>query len=256
MARGLGTRMRRAGTATTISPDQAKAADSGVKGMVPVGRPFIDYLLGGLAEAGYTQVCVVTGPEHQSFRAYCDDLATSRIRISHAIQTEPRGTADAVRAAEEFAGREEFLVLNSDNYYPITALRTARELEGPGLIAFSAHAMIEEAEVPVDRVSAFPRVAVDDRGFLAKLVTSSPQGEQGYLSMNCWRFGPTIFEACRSISPSPRGELELPDAVEYSISRLGQKYRVEFSPEPVLDLSSRADIARVARLLRTLEVRL
>jgi glucose-1-phosphate thymidylyltransferase len=63
--------------------------------------------------------------------------------------------------------------------------------------------------------------------------------------MNCWRFSPRIFEACRAIQPSVRGELELPDAVQYSIDRLGESYRVLLSDAGVLDLSTRADVARV-----------
>ena len=51
-------------------------------------------------------------------------------------------------------------------------------------------------------------------------------GEPAYVSMNCWRFGPAIFEACRKIKPSSRGELELPDAVQYAIEELGERFKV------------------------------
>ena len=72
--------------------------------------------------------------------------------------------------------------------------------------------------------------------------------------MNCWGFGPAIFEACRAIAPSPRGEVEIPDAVQYSIDRLGERYEVVRCKAPVLDLSSRADVAPVAALLAGKEV--
>ena len=255
MARGLGTRMRRVDPVAVLDQDQASAADSGVKGMIPVGRPFIDFLLGALADVGFTDVGLVIGPEHDAVRRHTEGLNLQRVRITHVIQREPRGTADAVAAAEAFAGSDDFLVINSDNYYPVTALRAARMLDGPGLIAFSARAMIEQG-VPIDRVSAFPGVVVDGRGSLSSLETSGRRVATDYVSMNCWRFGSSIFEACRSIGPSPRGERELPDAVEYSMRRLGQRYRVERSDQPVLDLSSRSDIERVARQLEGLEVHL
>ena len=38
-------------------------------------------------------------------------------------------------AAEAFAGRDPFLVLNSDNLYPASVLRSLVELDGPGLPA-------------------------------------------------------------------------------------------------------------------------
>ena len=256
LARGLGTRMRKPGADLDLSDDQLAAAGTGVKAMVPVGRPFIEYQLSRLADAGYDDICLVTGPEHQALRDYCGQLPLRRIRVSSAIQAEPRGTADAVAAAAAFAGSDEFLVINSDNLYPLAALRTARQFTGPGLVAFSARTMVEDAGVPADRVATFPRVRSNPDGWLTSLGPGPGDPAKGYVSMNCWRFGPTIFEACRAIAPSARSELELPDAVQYSMTQLGQRYHVAYSNEPVLDLSSQADIGRVTRQLAAVVVRL
>ena len=247
--------MRKSGPAVALTHEQLEAAGTGVKAMVPVGRPFIEYQLSRLADAGYDDLCLVTGPEHQAVRDYCSGLPLRRIRISHAIQAQPRGTADAVAASAGFAGSDEFLVINSDNLYPTASLAAIRALDGPGLVAFAARAMIEEAGVPADRIAAFPRIRSDEHGILTALSREPGEPADGYVSMNCWRFGPTIFDACRSIPPSPRNELELPDAVEYSMTRLGQHYRVMHSNDPVLDLSSRADIGRVTRQLADVAVR-
>jgi len=76
------------------------------------------------------------------------------------------------------------------------------------------------------------------------------------VGMNCWRFTPTIFQACRSIGPSPRGELEITDAAQYAIDRLGERFHVFRCSEPVLDLSSRGDIESVAKRLAGVKVNL
>jgi len=59
-----------------------------------------------------------------------------------------------------------------------------------------------------------------------------------------------IFEACRAIEPSSRGEYEIPDAVQYTIDQFGEQYGVVHCEEPVLDLSRREDIPTVADRLR------
>jgi glucose-1-phosphate thymidylyltransferase len=243
MARGLGTRMRPVDPNAPMTTEQAEIAASGVKGMIPVGRPFMDYILGALADAGCTDICLVTGPEHSSVRAYYDALETSRIRISHAIQPIPRGTADAVASAEAFVGSDPFLALNSDNFYPMEAFRSLMLLEGPGLVAFTLEGL-EKAGIPPERIATFPLVEANGEGRLVRL-TDIARGTSPAASMNCWRFSPRIFEACRAIAPSPRGEFELPDAVQYSIDLLGESYRVILSDAGVLDLSTRADVARV-----------
>jgi glucose-1-phosphate thymidylyltransferase len=72
--------------------------------------------------------------------------------------------------------------------------------------------------------------------------------------MNSWRFSPRIFEACAAISRSARGELELQDAAQYAIDRLGETFQVVPWRGGVLDLSGRGDIAAVTERLRDVEV--
>ena len=74
--------------------------------------------------------------------------------------------------------------------------------------------------------------------------------------MNCWRFGPTIFEACRSIDRSLRGEYEIPDAVLYSVQQQCVRFRIVPSDEPVLDMTGPGDIESVKSRLAHEEVSL
>ena len=73
-----------------------------------------------------------------------------------------------------------------------------------------------------------------------------------FVSMNCWRFSPVIFDACRAIPRSARNEYELADAVQYAMGTLGERFRVVRSNGVVWDLSTRRDIAAVAEGLRNL----
>jgi dTDP-glucose pyrophosphorylase len=75
------------------------------------------------------------------------------------------------------------------------------------------------------------------------------------VSMNLWSFTPVIFEACARVRPSPRGELEIQDAVNLAVRELGERFRVLTMHAGVLDLSSRADVAFVADQLAAIEPR-
>jgi glucose-1-phosphate thymidylyltransferase len=66
--------------------------------------------------------------------------------------------------------------------------------------------------------------------------------------MNLWRFDARIFEVCRDVPRSARGEFELPEAVALAMRR-GVKFRAIPARGPVLDLSRRADAADVERRL-------
>jgi glucose-1-phosphate thymidylyltransferase len=247
---------------TALDASQSTAADFGLKAMIPVGRPFLDYVLSGLADAGFKQACLVIGPEHDTVREYYTKTVTpQRIQVSFTIQDEPVGTANAVLAAEEFAGDDEFLVINSDNYYPAEALALIQSLSQPGTVLFEAWALVCKTNIPAERIRAFAYCVVDRDGYLADIVekpdtaATAELGARKLVSMNCWRFGADIFNACREVPLSSRGEHELPQAVKLAIQR-GTKFKVAICSAGVLDLSRRSDIAAVADRLRDIEVRL
>jgi glucose-1-phosphate thymidylyltransferase len=227
--------------------------------MIPIDRPFLDYVLSGLADAGFSRACLITGPEHQLMRNYyLFQAPPRRLRIDFAIQQQPLGTADAVLAAKAFAGNEPFLVINSDNYYPVSALRAMRELAEAGLALFDRDRLIAEGNIPADRVLKFALAKVNREGYLERILEKPSEeilrqvSSPVYVSMNCWVFSPTIFRACQSIRPSSRGELELTDAVQYAIDTLEESFKALPVQGAVLDMSSRSDIAVVAEKLRGL----
>jgi dTDP-glucose pyrophosphorylase len=256
LARGLGTRMRKQDDSAVLDQEQTAVAGSGVKAMIPIGRPFLDYALSGLADAGYSRVCLVIGPEHQMVRDYYAQNPPKRIRLDFAIQEKPLGTADAVLAAKEFVGKDLFLMLNSDNYYPPKALSALRNLRQAGVALFERDQLIAQSNISEERVLKFAIAKISKEGCLERIYekpsedTVRQMGSPIYVSMNCWLFSPAIFKACLSISLSARGELELSDAVQFTIEQLNEPIQALTFQDSVLDLSSRSDIAAVAERLR------
>jgi dTDP-glucose pyrophosphorylase len=266
LARGKGTRMQRADRAAALDPAQSSVADTGLKAMIPFRRPFLDYVLSALADAGCLDICLIVGPEHDVIRDYYERTRPpERVRVTFAIQQEARGTADAVLSAETFVGDAPFLTLNSDNYYPIDVLQALVALDGPGLPAFRRSALVEKGNIDPDRVRTYAVLTIDESGHLQDIVEKpdpetfaryvAREGDEIRVSMNCWRLRPSIFAACRSIEPSPRGELELPNAVRYAVREMGERFRAIPVDAGVLDLSRREDIAEVERRLSNLDPR-
>ncbi|MDQ2667102.1 MAG: nucleotidyltransferase family protein, partial [Gemmatimonadota bacterium] len=246
LARGLGSRMRKADDDASLDAAQAAAADSGVKGMIPIGRPFMDFIISALADAGFTDVCLVIGPEHQTVRDYYErDVVPVRVRITFAVQQRPAGTADAVLAAEQFADGAPFVVINSDNYYPVHALAELHRRSTPALIAFDREALVSMGNVAEGNVARFGALEIDGDGELRRIVaTPNPAapGEMIYASLNCWLFTSEIFRACRAVTPSARGELELPQAVQLAIAEGWMRFEAVRVRAGVLDMSRRGDV--------------
>lgn len=257
LAAGAGTRMRAAGVQPGLSAEQSRAALSGAKAMMPLGsRPFLDYVLHGLAEAGIEEICLVVAPDHGSMLEHYALTPPQRLRVQFAVQQEPLGTAHALLAAEEFAGPQDFLLINGDNHYPVPVLRALCEASGPALAAFDAASLLPPDLPPASRdqrLMAYSDLGIDDGGWL-RSITEKPTTPPLFVSMNCWRLGTVIFEACKAIQPSTRGEFELPSAVLHSMQHLGQGYRALPARGPVLDLSSREDVHGVQACLADIEV--
>jgi glucose-1-phosphate thymidylyltransferase len=291
LARGLGTRMRAGDPEARLTDAQRQAADSGHKAMMPIhGRPFLDYLLGAIAEAGVTRVALIVAPDHDEWRRYYEETARpSRVGVTFLVQPEARGTADAVLVTDRWTEGRPFLVMNADNLYPVAALKDLAALDEPGLPAFDGDDLVSTSNIPRDRIASFALLDIDRDGYLKGIVEKpsssfrfsvssfqfpipgprspvpAPQPPtpslqpptpslQPPLSMNLWRFDARIFDACRDVPRSIRGEFELPEAVALALTR-GVRFRAIPARGPVLDLSRRADAADVERRLSGVEAR-
>jgi dTDP-glucose pyrophosphorylase len=248
--------MRAADAGVVLTHDQQRAADAGLKAMMPIaGRPFLDYVLSAAADAGLRRIALVVAPDHRALRDHYEGPARpTRVAIDFVVQAEPRGTADAVLAAERWAQDEPFMVVNGDNLYPPAALSALGAPAEPGLAGFDAVDLVRTGNIPAERVRAFALVEQDDRGYLTRIVEKPADddverlGPRARVSMNCWRFDSRIFDACRAVTRSVRGELELPAAVGLAVER-GVRFKVVPAAGPVLDLSQRADAPDIARRL-------
>ena len=140
-------------------------------------------------------------------------------------------------------------------------MRTLAALEEPGLVAFSREGLLNSGQISPSRVLSF--AVLELRGDYLTRIIEKPTpaeldalGPDVWVSMNCWRFDGRIFGACRDVPLSTRGELELPLAVALGIQHADFRVRALRSTLPVLDLSSRGDIASVTARLANVEANL
>lgn len=260
LAGGMGTRMRREDGGATLSEAQRAAAAKGLKAMIPDGRgrPLLDHILSSLADGGIRDVCLVVPPEHDELRQWYLAHPPRRVTLSYVVQPQPLGTANAILAVESWLSGRDFIALNADNLYPVEAIRTLAQLDGPGLIAFDAQALVATGNIEPERLAAFAILELDAHRMLTRIIEKPSDAERAaagahpWISMNIWRLDVGIFPACREVPRSSRGELELPQAVALAITR-GARFQAVTMAAPVLDLSRRSDVASVAQRLAALE---
>jgi glucose-1-phosphate thymidylyltransferase len=263
LAAGRGTRLAEARPGVALSARQEAAAQTGLKALMPVpDRPLVDSVLEALRAVGVRRFGVVLGRRHEALAAHLRALPGLDLTLLE--QAEPRGTADAVLAAADFARDVPFLVINSDTYYPSAALAALVALPGPGLLALDRAAVLADGRSNLTdaKLSCFALVDRDANGDLSRLIEKPDDalwaarvasGGPVLLSINAFRLDPTIFDFCRRVPPSSRGELELPAAVALAVAA-GCRFRVAVTGAPILDLTERADVAVVSARLAEREL--
>lgn len=106
LAGGRGTRLR-------------GRVDGVPKPMAPVaGRPFLEHLLGAVAEQGVRRVLLSVGYLAEVVIDHVGD-SFAEMSVEYVVEAEPLGTGGAIRAAAERAGSECVVVLNGDTVVPL-----------------------------------------------------------------------------------------------------------------------------------------
>jgi UDP-N-acetylglucosamine diphosphorylase/glucosamine-1-phosphate N-acetyltransferase len=194
------------------------------KHLLPVGGvPILERSLRGLAGAGVEEALLVTHFMEERIREHFGDGSGLGLKISYAMQDEMRGTADAFRVAEVFAGDEEFLGFYGDLYVAPGCFKT--------LIGAHRRGETTLCAVPVEDPSQIGALRLDgDR--VTDVVEKPAPGEapSNLGNAGIYVFTPEIFRFIKGTGLSSRSEYELTDSIKALIES-GSTVRAVTIPE-------------------------
>jgi len=181
------------------------------KQLVPVAnRPVLFYGIQAMADAGIEEVGIIVAPETgDEIRAAAGDGSAFGVSITYIEQASPDGLAHAVLTAEPFLGESPFVMYLGDNLLRdgITELARTFATERPDALILLT---------PVPDPEHYGVAELTD-GRVSRLVEKPPEPETDLALVGVYMFTPAIFEAARAIEPSPRGELEITDAIQWLV---------------------------------------
>lgn len=265
LAGGASSRMKKSMTVEGLSEAEIKAANTQSKALMIYGddqRPILDFLLYNAEKAGYKNVYLIVGEQHDGFKEYYGGHEVNSfgsLRLHYAIQyipkerTKPYGTADAVsHALSQYPHLQQtgFTVCNCDNLYSVAALSAlANTSSQNAFIAYDRDGL----DFPVERIMRFALVLLNKDNHIEDIIEKPSEGQleqyrdiDGKLrvSMNIFKFhGPAITPFIMDCPVHPiRDEKELPTAIlNYCRKHNNNFLGIPFK-EHVPDLTSKEDI--------------
>jgi NDP-sugar pyrophosphorylase family protein len=174
LAGGLGTRLRPA-----VS-DRPKALAE------VAGRPFLAWLLDGLAAAGVRRAVLCTGYRGEMIRQAVGDRFQT-LALDYSQETEPLGTGGAVRAALPLCDSPRLLVLNGDSLCRADLARFARQHAQRGAACSLVLARVEDT-------SRYGRVETAADGRLTQFVEKGDAAGPGWINAGVYLFQRPVIE--------------------------------------------------------------
>jgi glucose-1-phosphate thymidylyltransferase len=198
------------GKGTRLRPLTHTAA----KQLVPVAnRPILYYVLDNLSEAGVREVGIIISPETgRAIQEAVGDGGLWGLRVEYILQEKPLGLAHAVRVARAFLGDDSFIMYLGDNLIGSGIGKFRQDFENS---TADASILLKE----VSEASNFGIAEIDSAGKVTRLV-EKPQAPRSNLALvGIYFFSSRIHAAIERIVPSPRGELEITDAIQDLLGR-------------------------------------
>jgi len=171
------------------------------------GKPVLQHIVDGLRENGLTNLLIVVGWRADVVKEFFGDGSQFGVHIQYETQTVQDGTGRVVALSRSFVGDDAFLLSYGDI------------LVGPDNYARIGEALVDaEAVLTVKRsddVSQGGAVFVNEKFELTDLREKPKPGEptSPWYNAGVYAFRPSIFEHIDRLTPSPRGEYELTDAI-------------------------------------------
>jgi glucose-1-phosphate thymidylyltransferase len=177
------------------------------KQLLPVyDKPMIYYPLSMLMLAGLREILVISTPGDLTlFKRLLGSGSQWGLQFSYAEQAEPRGLADAFIVGEQFVGENPACLILGDNIFfgqgISTQLMDAARLQA-GAIIFAYR---------VRDPQRYGVIEFDDAGRAISLEEKPVSPRSNFAIPGLYFFDGRVSSLARTLSPSPRLELEITD---------------------------------------------
>jgi dTDP-glucose pyrophosphorylase len=174
--------------------------------MLPVnGKPLLEHILDRLGAAGFERVLIVTGYRADAIEGY---FKAYEMSLTFVRQNRLNGTATAALLAEEFAGKDAFLLTFGDILIEPEDYRDAvRLMESPEVDGVVA---VKQVEDPFQGAAVY-----EENGRVTEIIEKPPRGTSrtNWNSAGMYAFRPAVFDELRRVPLSERGEYELTSGI-------------------------------------------
>ena len=201
LAGGAGTRLR-------------PLTYSSAKQLVPVAnKPVLFYGIEAMRDAGIEDITIVVSPgaPGKEIEARAGDGSRWGIKIQYVVQEVALGLAHAVLTGEEAIGDSPFVVYLGDNLLQGGIIEMVEQFKAnlPDALILLQH---------VEDPRAFG-VAELDGGRVVRLEEKPAEPKSDLALVGVYMFQPGIFDVCRALEPSGRGEYEITEAIQALIDQ-------------------------------------
>ncbi|MCU1401665.1 MAG: glucose-phosphate thymidylylransferase, long form [Acidimicrobiales bacterium] len=234
LAGGAGTRLR------PITHTSAKQ-------LVPVAnKPILFYGIEAMASAGIKEIGIIVGDTRAEVMSTVGDGSQFGVAVTYIPQDAPLGLAHCVLIAQEFLGDDDFVMYLGDNLLEQDLAAFVHAFESARLGAEPPTAQILLKQVPDPH--RFGIATLDAAGNVMHLVEKPADPPSDLALVGVYLFDHTIHTAVAAIEPSPRGELEITDAIQWLIDQ-GFTVRCELLTGWWIDTGKLTPLLEANRLL-------
>jgi glucose-1-phosphate thymidylyltransferase len=211
-------------------------------------KPMIYYPLSTLMLAGINDILIISTPQDiPRFEALLGDGSQWGIKLSYAVQPEPKGIAQAFLIGEQFIGQESVCMILGDNlFYGKVGLDRIAEDFADGALVFG---------YPVSDPERYGVVEFDKSGRAIGLEEKPVNPRSHFAIPGLYLYDHKVVEIAKAMQPSARGELEITDVnLEYMRRK---ELRVEKLGRGIawLDTGTHMSLLEASHFIGTIEAR-